>query len=151
MIESPVTRADEVFGTRRAEVDGGDGPHGDDRAAGVALLVGAQHPPAVHGGHDCAGPDRLRAPARAVVGTLHDRLAGVDDVRARVGGAGVGVLADIDGVAGHEWWMQGGPTVLAPFEEDTGYFGRPDRTSPKPTATATDTTTTTKMMTNPSR
>ncbi len=51
-----------------------------------------------------------------------------------------------------EWWMQqGGPTVLAPFEEDTGYFGRPDRTSPKPTATATDTTTTTKMMTNPSR
>jgi hypothetical protein len=87
MIESPVTRADEVFGTRRAEVDGGDGPHGDDRAAGVALLVGAQHPPAVHGGHDCAGPDRLRAPARAVVGTLHDRLAGVDDVRARVGKA----------------------------------------------------------------
>jgi glyoxylase I family protein len=27
-----------------------------------------------------------------------------------------------------EWWIQqGGPTVLAPFEEDTEYFGRPDQ------------------------
>jgi predicted enzyme related to lactoylglutathione lyase len=27
-----------------------------------------------------------------------------------------------------EWWMQqGGPTVLAPFDEDTDYFGRPDQ------------------------
>jgi glyoxylase I family protein len=27
-----------------------------------------------------------------------------------------------------EWWMQqGGPTVLAPFEQDTEYFGRADQ------------------------
>src|SRR5262245_2063361 len=27
-----------------------------------------------------------------------------------------------------EWWMQErGPTVLAPFEQDTEYFGRPDQ------------------------
>src|SRR5262245_6139492 len=29
-----------------------------------------------------------------------------------------------------EWWMQeGGPTVLAPFDQDTDYFGRPDQQS----------------------
>jgi glyoxylase I family protein len=27
-----------------------------------------------------------------------------------------------------EWWMQeGGPTVVAPFEQDTDYFGRADQ------------------------
>ena len=27
-----------------------------------------------------------------------------------------------------DWWIQqGGPTVLAPFEADTGYFGRPEQ------------------------
>jgi hypothetical protein len=30
--------------------------------------------------------------------------------------------------AADQWWMQqGGPTVFAPFEEDTDYFGRADQ------------------------